>query len=97
MTSVSHVMHQVVSIGANRSIDFLDPGGHTVLKSILAEDCSMYIMKAGCQQLFRHTVPASTYPDCGEKFVFSFRTEIPPECDNNDTLATNIKHRTQVT
>ena len=85
----------VVSIGANRSIDFLDSGGHTVLKSRLAEDCSMYIMKAGCQQLFRHAVPASTDPDCGERFVFSFRTEIPPECDNSDTLASNLSSSTE--
>ena len=80
----------VISIGANRLIDFLDGDGHEVLKSVLAEDCSMYIMKAGCQQLFRHAVPPSNDSNCGERFVFSFRTTIPSECANGDMLATNL-------
>ena len=84
----------VISIGVDRLINFLDADGHTVLKSISAEDCSMYIMKAGCQQLFRHAVPASDDP-CGERFVFSFRTEIPPESENGDRLDPNTSSSTE--
>ena len=49
---------------------------HTVLKSINAEDRSIYIMKAGCQQLFRHAVPESEDSGCGGRWVLSFRKTI---------------------
>ena len=79
-----------VSVGATRDVEFLpnNKAGTgpraTVLKTITVEDRSMYIMKAGCQQLFRHRVPISLNTKGGERFCLSFRkTKNPDEVINN--------------
>lgn len=70
----------VVSFGAKRAIQFYhnyqapteDP-----VKELLPDDRSLYVMKAGCQELFRHKVP-SVNENVGQRFSLSFRRILRP-------------------
>ena len=55
----------------------------------IPEDCSMYIMEPGCQQLFRHSVLVSTDPGCGERVFFSFRGTLYGDEDDTDLNSGN--------
>ena len=65
----------VVSFGTKRGIQFFHNYQAPTEKPLLElspEDKSLYVMKAGCQELFRHKVPPAS--DCvGERFSLSFR------------------------
>ena len=65
----------IVSFGAKRSIDFFhnhQTESQTPVGSVEVENCSMYVMKAKCQEFFRHRVPQMA--NCtNERFSLSFR------------------------
>ena len=69
----------IVSFGAERSIDFHSQENdkrHKAEYSIKTPDCSLYIMKPGCQDFFAHRVrsnPSSKQP----RYSLSFRCMLP--------------------
>ena len=65
----------VVSFGAERSIQFYNnyqAATEDPVKELHPENGSLYVMKARCQELFRHMVPPAT-EYIGERFSLSFR------------------------
>ena len=69
----------VVSFGASRTVDILPAAGNKRFNSdffINATDCSLYIMKPGCQENFVHKVrSASSIKE--RRFSLSFRCMLP--------------------
>ena len=69
----------VVSLGATRIIDFVNAAGDKRFKGTFTiddDDCSLYIMKPGCQDNFLHQVRKNVRVK-GHRFSLSFRRMIP--------------------
>ncbi len=69
----------VLSLGATRRIDFVGKDQDSYrsnAKSISPNDCSLYTMKAGCQDLFLHRVRMDRSVK-GERISLSFRCFVP--------------------
>ena len=69
----------VVSFGASRTIDILQAAGNKRCNSnffIEATDCSLYVMKSGCQEHFVHKVRAARSVK-ESRFSLSFRCMLP--------------------
>jgi lysophospholipase L1-like esterase len=69
----------VLSIGAERLVEFCDnrvEAFRTPALRLIPEDCSLYIMKAGCQELFRHRVRMNKMVH-KERIAISFRCFVP--------------------
>ena len=69
----------VVSIGAVRRVEFIDNEHPPYLGSDLSlnpQDCSVYVMRPGTQQFFRHRVRCNKKVH-KERFSFSFRAFVP--------------------
>ena len=70
----------VVSLGASRSVEFVDNRQESFRRNALAEspkEGSVYVMRAGCQQRFRHRVRmCKKIKDF--RISLSFRAFIPP-------------------
>ena len=70
----------VVSLGTTRLIEFFHNYQSTSeqpVKSLSADNNSLYVMEAGCQSYFRHRVPSSS-DSSGERFCLSFRHVLVP-------------------
>ena len=70
----------VLSVGAQRKIDFLhnfQASSEPPAKSLTPEHGSLYVMKSGCQDYFRHRVPADRSCN-GCRASFSFRRVVGP-------------------
>ena len=59
------------SIGCTRSIEFYDAHGK-IAKTLELNEGSLYIMKSGCQQLFKHKLPQNINIS-GPRWCISFR------------------------
>ena len=69
----------VLSLGVNRKVEFVgkDQDSYRLAaKSISPDDCSLYTMKAGCQDLFLHRVRMNKKIK-GERISLSFRCFVP--------------------
>lgn len=88
----------VVSIGAVRKVQFVDNNQESFRSSALTlnpDDCSVYVMRPGCQQAFRHRVVMNRRVK-NERISFSFRAFVPSEPNangvgNSSTLSTPFK------
>ena len=82
----------VVSIGAKRPVEFFhnhQAPTESPVSSIEVESSSMYVMKAKCQEFFRHRVPA--VGNCYiERFSLSFR-KIMTKSDNASEILPKVK------
>ena len=82
----------VVSLGSKRVIDILPAAGDKRFNSdftVNATDCSLYIMKPGCQENFVHKVRADGSVK-EERFSLSFRCMIPPATAATPTTTTAV-------
>ena len=83
----------VVSIGAVRKVQFVDNNQDSFRLSALTlnpDDCSVYVMRPGCQQAFRHRVVMNRKVK-DDRISFSFRAFVPSESNgvcNSSTLST---------
>ena len=71
----------VVSIGAVRKVQFVDNNQESFRLSALTlnpADCSVYVMRSGCQQAFRHRVIMNK-KEKNERISFSFRAFVTNE------------------
>ncbi len=71
----------VISLGATRTVEFFhnfQSTSETPAKSFGVQSNSMYVMKAKCQEYFRHRVPAAKVTT-SERFSLSFRRIHSPE------------------
>ncbi len=70
----------VFTIGEERKIEFLSmyqsPSQQPLL-SITPKEGSLYLMKPGCQGLFRHRVPSVKNSGTGIRYSLSFRRKVP--------------------
>ena len=76
----------VVSLGASRTVDILPAAGDKRFNSefsVEAADCSLYIMKPGCQEHFVHRV-RSNKSVRDSRFSLSFRCMIMPVKEGSD-------------
>ena len=74
----------VVSTGATRTVEFFhnfQTTSETPAKAISVQSESMYVMKVGCQEYYRHRVPA-TKEHTSDRFSFSFRRILSHESTN---------------
>ena len=75
----SHSPICVFSIGAERTVDLINSYQQSYedpLLSYTTKSGSLYLMKAGCQSLFRHRVK-SVRTQCAERYCLSFRKKVP--------------------
>ena len=84
-----------VSFGADRDVQYMSNvnPGLGILKTLRVQDRSLYVMKPGCQQLFRHAVPVSQDTNCGGRGILSFRLEKLPDENNDNMISSSMpKH-----
>ena len=89
----------VVSFGAKRIIDIVSAAGDKRFKgtfTIDAEDGSLYVMKAGCQDNFLHKVRTNVSVK-ESRFSLSFRHMIPKPSPVESAVATQPSAETTVT
>ena len=78
----------LVSIGSKRTVDFLyqdQDHRERPIHTINPVDGSLYVMKPGCQQYFKHRVKKDNYMLSGYRYCLSFRRMIP----NDEANATS--------
>lgn len=73
----------VFTVGEGRQVDFLSKyqaATETPVLSLKPKEGALYVMKSGCQEWFKHRVPASNV-NIGFRFSLSFRKKIPVTSD----------------
>ena len=71
-----------VSFGVERTIDFTRDSKSPVVKTLVLEPLSAFVMRPGCQQVLKHRVNKGI-PGSGVRFSISFRRAIVPPSNAN--------------